>query len=88
MQKRIKNINGYEIYNLGTGHGYSVVEVVNTFNKVCGNKVKYKFVDRRPGDAENVYACPDKAAKKLNFKTTKTLEEMCYSSYNFEKHNK
>ena len=86
--KNIEKLKGYEIYNLGTGHGYSVLDVVNTFNKVCGNKVKYKFVDRRPGDAETVYACADKAEKELNFKTTKTLEEMCYSSYYFEKNNK
>ena len=86
--KTIDKLNGYEIYNLGTGQGYSVLEVVNTFNKVCGNKVKYKFVERRAGDAEIVYACPEKAKKELNFKTTKTLEEMCYSSYNFEKNNK
>ena len=86
--EHINNLNGYEIYNLGTGHGYSVLQVVNAFNKVCGNKVKYKFVDRRPGDAETVFACPDKAEKELNFKTTKTLEEMCLSSYNFEKNNK
>ncbi|MBQ3047834.1 MAG: UDP-glucose 4-epimerase GalE [Clostridia bacterium] len=84
----IKDFDGYKIYNLGTGHGYSVLDVVNAFNKVCGNKVNYKIVDRRPGDAACVYACPDKAYKDLGFKTTKTLDEMCYSSYNFEKNNK
>lgn len=86
--KAIENFAGYKIYNLGTGTGYSVLEVVNAFNKVCGNKVKYKIVERRPGDADCVFACPDKAQKELNFKTTKTLEEMCSSSYEFEKNNK
>ena len=86
--KKIDNMQGYNIYNLGTGHGYSVLEVVNTFNKVCGDKVKYVFASRREGDAECVFACPDKALKDLDFKTTKELEEMCLSAYNFEKNNK
>ena len=85
---KINEISGCEVYNLGTGHGYSVLEVVNTFNEVCGNKVKYKIVGRRPGDAECVYANPQKALKELNFKTSKELKEMCESSYNFEKNNK
>lgn len=85
--KKIENMKGYNIYNLGTGHGYSVLEVVNTFNKVCGNKVKFIFADRRPGDAACVFACPDKALKELDFKTTKELEEMCLSAFNFEKNN-
>ncbi len=84
----ITDFKGYKIYNLGTGHGYSVLDVVNTFNKVCGDKVKYKIVERRPGDAAIVFACPDKAEKELGFKTNKTLEEMCLSSYEFEKNNK
>ena len=85
---KIEKIDGYKIYNLGTGHGYSVLEVVNTFNKICGNKVKYKIVDRRPGDAACVFANPEKAYDELGFKTEKELEEMCLSSYNFEKNNK
>jgi len=84
---KMKDFTGYKIYNLGTGHGYSVLDVVNTFNKVCGDKVKYKFVDRRPGDAEVVFACPDKAYEELGFKTERELSEMCLSSYNFEKNN-
>ena len=85
---KIESISGCEIYNLGTGHGYSVLDVVNEFNKVCGNKVKYQIVERRAGDAECVYANAQKALKELNFKTTKELKEMCESSYNFEKNNK
>ena len=85
---KINSFEGYKIYNLGTGHGYSVLDVVNTFNKVCGDKVKYKIVDRRPGDAACVFASPEKALNELGFKTTKELEEMCLSSYNFEKNNK
>lgn len=85
---KIETFEGYKIYNLGTGHGYSVLDVVNTFNKICGNKVNYKIVDRRPGDAACVFANPEKALKELGFKTNKELEEMCLSSYNFEKNNK
>ena len=85
---KIESFKGYKIYNLGTGHGYSVLDVVNTFNKICGNKVNYKIVDRRPGDAACVFANPEKALKELDFKTNKELEEMCLSSYNFEKNNK
>ena len=85
---KINDILGYKIYNLGTGHGYSVLDVVNTFNKVCGNKVNYKIVERRPGDAACVFANPQKAFEELGFKTEKELEEMCLSSYNFEKNNK
>ena len=65
-----------------------MLDVVNTFNKVCGNKVNYKIVDRRPGDAACVFANPKKALDELGFKTEKELEEMCLSSYNFEKNNK
>jgi len=84
---KIEKFDGYKIYNLGTGHGYSVLDVVNTFNKVCGNKVKYVFAKRRPGDASCVFACAKKAEDELNFKTTKELDDMCLSSYNFEKNN-
>ena len=84
---KINSIEGYKIYNLGTGKGYSVLEVVNTFNKICGDKVNYKIVGRRPGDAACVYANPSKAYEELGFKTEKSLEDMCSSSYNFEKHN-
>ena len=84
---KINSIEGYKIYNLGTGKGYSVLEVVNTFNKICGDKVNYKIVGRRPGDAACVYANPNKADEELGFKTEKSLEDMCSSSYNFEKHN-
>lgn len=85
--EKIETLKGVNIYNLGTGKGYSVLELVNTFNKVCGNKVKYKFGDRRAGDCVCNYASNSKAQKELGFKTEKSLEDMCLSSYNFEKNN-
>ena len=86
--KKLETKPGLVTYNLGTGKGYSVLEIVKAFNKVCGNKVKYVFVDRRPGDIDVCYACPDKAKKELGFKAKHTLKDMCLSSYNFELNNK
>lgn len=75
--------HGLKIYNLGTGRGYSVLELVTTFEKVNNVKVNYKIVDRRPGDAAECYADASKAEKELNWKAEKGLEEMCRDSYNF-----
>lgn len=87
LQKLEKN-PGLVVYNLGTGVGYSVLEIVTTFNSICGNKVKYVFAERRPGDIDICYASPEKAEKELGFKAKRTLKEMCESSYNFEKNNR
>lgn len=86
--KKLETNCGLVIYNLGTGVGYTVLEIVDTFNQVCGNLVKYKFAPRRDGDIDTCYASPEKAEKELGFKATRTLKDMCESSYNFEKHNK
>lgn len=79
---------GVFICNLGTGKGYSVLEIVTTFNKVNGDLVKFKYTDRRPGDIAVCYADTEKAEKELHFKANKTLEDMCKSSYEFEKNNR
>lgn len=86
--KKLESKPGIVVYNLGTGIGYSVLEIVNTFNEVCGNLVKYEFVPRREGDIDVCYASPEKAEKELGFKATRTLREMCESSFNFEKNNR
>ncbi len=85
---KLKQNPGVFICNLGTGKGYSVLEIVNTFNYVNGDLVKFKFVERRPGDIATCYADTTKAKQELNFVATKTLEDMCKSSYEFEKNNK
>ena len=85
--KKLETNSGLVIYNLGTGTGYSVLEIVNAFNEVCGNKVKYVFTNRREGDIDVCYASTEKAEKELGFKATHTLKEMCESSYNFEINN-
>ena len=74
-----------DIYNLGTGNGYSVLDIVNTFMKVNNINVPYKIVDRRPGDIDCCYADPTKAYKELGFKCEKNLADMCKDSWNFQK---
>ena len=78
---------GSEIINLGTGCGYSVLDLVNTFTRVNGVPVPYKFAPRRPGDIAENYADPSKAAKLLGWKAEKTLEDMCRDTYRFQKSN-
>jgi UDP-glucose 4-epimerase len=80
--------NGVNVYNLGTGHGYSVLEIIKTFEEVNGIKVNYKIVDRRPGDIASCYADPTKAKEELNWIAEKEIDEMCKDSYNFIKKNK
>ena len=79
---------GLKIYNLGTGIGYSVLDIVKAFNEISGNKVTYKFSQKREGDIDVCYANVDKAYKELGWKAEKTLKDMCESSYNFEINNK
>lgn len=86
--EKLKENPGVFICNLGTGNGFSVLEIVNTFNAVNGNLVKYKFAERRPGDIAICYADTTKAKNELNFTVTRTLQDMCKSSYEFEKNNK
>ena len=77
--------NGVKIYNLGTGHGTSVLELVNTFEKVNNIKVNKKIVERRPGDIDACYASCDKALSELGFKAELSVDEMCRDAYNFVK---
>ena len=74
-----------DIYNLGTGIGYSVLDIVNTFMKVNNINVPYRIVERRPGDIDCCYADPSKAYSELGFKCEKNLEDMCRDSWNFQK---
>jgi UDP-glucose 4-epimerase len=82
-----KQKNGVEIFNLGTGKGYSVLELVKEYNKICDNKVKYSIVGRRNGDVAIVFCSPKKANDVMGWKATKTLEDMCKSCYNFAQKN-
>ncbi len=77
-----------DCYNLGTGEGYSVLELVETFKRVNHVDVPYKIVQRRPGDIASCYADPTYAFKELGFKAEKGIEEMCRDAYHFVKNNK
>lgn len=80
-----KNKASYEVFNLGTGNGVSVLEIVNTFEKVTGVKLNYKIVDRRAGDIEKIWADTTFANMELGWKAEKGLEETLLSSWNWEK---
>ena len=82
---KIINSTGCDAYNLGTGNGYSVLEIVNTFKKINNIDVPYKIKDRRPGDIDACFADPAYALEKLNWKAELTLEDMCKDAYNFVK---
>ncbi len=77
---------GFFVYNLGTGKGYSVLDMVNTFEKVTNKKIPYRIVERREGDVAVCYADPQKAKKELGWQATKTLEDMCQDSWNYIHH--
>lgn len=75
--------NGVNYYNLGTGTGYSVLDLVETFKRVNNIDVPYKIVDRRPGDIDACYADPTKAREELDFVAELGIEDMCRDSYNY-----
>ena len=81
--KKILKDKGIDAYNLGTGIGYSVLDLVTTFERVNNIKIPYKITDRRPGDIASCYADSSYALEKLNWKAEKGIEEMCRDSYNF-----
>ncbi len=87
LEKSI-NFKGIEYYNLGTGTGYSVLDLVKTFEKVNNVKIPYKIVNRRPGDIAACFADPTKAYKELGFKAEYGIEDMCKDSYNYILKNK
>ena len=78
---------GEAVFNLGTGNGYSVLEMIEAFERVNGVKVPYEIAPRRPGDLAEVYACPDKSAKKLGWKAQFGLDDMCRDAWTWQKNN-
>ncbi len=83
--ERVRKSNGIEIYNLGTGKGYSVLEMIQAFEKINNVKVNYKIVERRQGDIATCYADPNKAKLELGWEAKKTLEDMCRDGWKFTK---
>ena len=78
---------GCEVFNLGTGTGYSVLDMVNTFREVNQVALPYQIVARRPGDIATCYADPAKSAQKLGWKAEKTLADMCRDSWRWQSNN-
>lgn len=85
--EKARKENGTFVYNLGTGNGYSVLDIIKCFEKVNNVKINYKIVDRRPGDIAECYADPTKAKEELGWVATRGLEEMCRDAWNFAKNN-
>lgn len=84
----LKNIKeGVSVYNLGTGHGYSVLDVVKAYGKACGKEIPYEIKPRRAGDIAQCYSDPSKAEKELGWKAQYGIEEMCRDSYNWQSKN-
>lgn len=82
-----KSTPGIHIYNLGTGKGYSVLEVLHAFEKACGHKLPYKFEPRRPGDIAICYASTEKANRELGWKAQYDIDDMCSSLWNWQTKN-
>ena len=88
LEKLDKEKQGLFIYNLGTGIGYSVLDMVKAFEKSTGKNVKYKIAPRREGDIATCYSSPKKAKEELNWEAKRNLEQMCKDSWNYiEKQN-
>ena len=85
--EKVMSTKGVKAYNLGTGVGYSVLDVVRNFEKVTGKKIPYVITSRRPGDIDKCYADPTKACKELGWKAEKTLEDMCKDAWNWQRNN-
>ena len=81
------NKSGVYVYNLGTGNGYSVLEVIAAFEKACGKKLPYSFKPRRAGDIAECYADASKAKKELGWEAKLGIDEMCSSLWNWQKKN-
>ncbi|HHY81237.1 MAG TPA: UDP-glucose 4-epimerase GalE [Clostridiales bacterium] len=85
--KKLQQGCGLVIYNLGTGTGYSVLDMVHAFEKTIGRKIPYVFTDRRPGDIAICYADPSKAREELGWEAKLSLDDMCRDSWNWQKNN-
>lgn len=85
--RKLQQKPGVVTYNLGTGRGYSVLEMIEAFEKGSGRKVPYKFTARRPGDIAACYADPSKAYEELGWKATRGIDEMCSDTWRWQSKN-
>ena len=86
VEKR-SNVSGVHIYNLGTGQGYSVLEIVEAFSKACGKEIPYVITDPRPGDVAICYADASKAKQELMWQAERGIEKMCADAWNWQSKN-
>ena len=85
--QKLKDKSGLQVFNLGTGQGYSVLDIVKAFKKATGVDIPYKIVGRRPGDIARCYADAGKAARILKWQAKFGLEQMCKHTWNWQKKN-
>ena len=85
--KAIENKCGLAVYNLGTGHGYSVLDIVKAFEEANGIKLPYVIKPRRPGDIAVCYSDPSKAERELDWKAQYDITDMCRDSWRWQKQN-
>lgn len=85
--EKIRNTTGIEAYNIGTGLGYSVLDLIKNFEKVTSKKIPYVISERRTGDIDKCYADPTKAKNVLNWNPEKSIEDMCRDAWNFQVNN-
>ena len=85
--KKLEQKPGLFICNLSTGHGYSVLDVINAFSKACGKEIPYVIDPRRPGDIAECWCDPSKAKRELGWEAQYGIEEMCAHSWNWQSHN-
>ena len=85
--KKLEQKPGLFICNLGTGHGYSVLDVIKAFSKACGKEIPYVIDPRRPGDIAECWCDPSKAKRELGWEAQYGIEEMCAHSWNWQSHN-
>ena len=85
--EKVASSSGVCIYNLGTGVGYSVLDIVKAFEKASGRKIKYKIVPRRPGDLATCYSDPTRAKEELGWVAERGIEKMCEDSWRWQKNN-
>lgn len=85
--KKLEDMDGVEVYNLGTGIGYSVMDVLHAYEKACGKTLPYEIKERRPGDIPTCYADATKAKNELGWVAKRGIEEMCVDSYRWQSAN-
>ena len=85
--RKLETSKGVLIYNLGTGRGYSVLDVLHAYEKACGKEIPFKFCPRRAGDVPACYSDPSKAARELGWTAKRDIEEMCADSWKWQSMN-